>query len=61
MSLILDTTCFKIFVVENDLPMTEQIRIDNMDNKGFKPTYVVKPIFFFLKGRMIYWYFISYD
>ncbi len=37
MSLILDTTCFTIFVVENDLPMTEQIRIDN---KGLKPTHL---------------------
>lgn len=36
MSLILDTTCFKIFV-ENDFPMAEQIKMDNMDNKGFKP------------------------
>lgn len=31
MSLILDTTCFKIFIVENDLPMTEQIKMDNKD------------------------------
>lgn len=30
-SLILDTTCFEIFIVENDLPMTEQIKMDNKD------------------------------
>jgi len=31
MSLILNTTCFEIFIGEHDPPLTEQIRMDNKD------------------------------